>query len=315
MSTENIFKKILVSADGSLPSIAAQELTASIAKKFKSKVTVIHVIAHELMNPAMRDLLSGGADTDILSAGITRGDYTIPTQMPKQPSTAIRSKIAQEITDLYREEGKDIIADATALFKEEGVTADQILVERSDIAETILKEAETGDYDLIAMGYSGEKEKEPHLGSVTAKVARHSEVPVLVTRERRQITKILVPISGTEKTENIVKHAANLAKKTNAKMTLLHVQESRLFKLRPKITEEIGDRILTQIANHLEGIKVDKLLESGDPAKVILKTAEDGNYDLIIMGNKSRSTPGRFLLGSVSDHILHYTDVPILLVK
>lgn len=51
MQSEQIFKKILVPTDGSLPSLVAQELTAFMAKKLSSKVTVINIVAHELMIP------------------------------------------------------------------------------------------------------------------------------------------------------------------------------------------------------------------------------------------------------------------------
>jgi nucleotide-binding universal stress UspA family protein len=60
MPEKQFFGKILVPVDDSTSSLAAEELTALIAKKFGSKVTAFHVVAHELMNPAMRDFLPGG---------------------------------------------------------------------------------------------------------------------------------------------------------------------------------------------------------------------------------------------------------------
>jgi len=44
MKSESYFKKILVPVDGSHTCLHAEELAAAIAKNFKSKVTVIHVI-------------------------------------------------------------------------------------------------------------------------------------------------------------------------------------------------------------------------------------------------------------------------------
>lgn len=48
MKSAFYLRKILVPVDGSHLCIHAEELVAAIAKSFKSKVTVIHVVSHEL---------------------------------------------------------------------------------------------------------------------------------------------------------------------------------------------------------------------------------------------------------------------------
>jgi len=68
-------------------------------------------------------------------------------------------------------------------------------------------------------------------------------------------------------------------------------------------------------ANQVKGIKIDQKLESGDPAKVIVQTAEKGDYDLIVMGSRGLGMIGRFLLGSVSDHVTQYANRSVLIVK
>jgi nucleotide-binding universal stress UspA family protein len=316
MQEKQFFGKILVPVDDSTSSLAAEELTALIAKKFGSKVTAFHVVAHELMNPAMRDFLPGGGDTDMPSAGITTGDYTIPTQMPRQPSTSRPSKIVGEIISAYREEGEGILDEAVALFKERGVSADRKLFEHADPAGAIVKEAEEEKYDLIVMGRSaGEEEEKPHLGSVAAKVVRHAKIPVLVGAEKTRISKILVAVDGSKASQKAAEHAAIIAEKTDAKVTLLYVQESSLFRMRPELSKEIGDRILSSAANLFKGAKVEQTLESGDAAKVIVDVSNEEAYDVIVMGNKGHSSVRRFLLGSVSDHVVHYANEAVLIVK
>jgi len=51
--------------------------------------------------------------------------------------------------------------------------------------------------------------------------------------------KILVPVDGSENSEKALQYAVVLARKTNAEMTLLYVQESSLFRLRPEVSKEI----------------------------------------------------------------------------
>ena len=57
-----------------------------------------------------------------------------------------------------------------------------------------------------------------------------------------------------------------------------------------------------------------ELLQEEDKEKII-EVAKKGNYDLIIMGSHGHGAAKRFLLGSVSDHVLHYADRSILLIK
>ncbi len=303
MQSEQIFTKILVPTDGSLPSLVAQELAAFMAKKLSSKVTVLHIVAHELMVPPERHRHVP------LGGGVTQ------RHVPASPATSLPEAVASEITNWYHQKGSKAIADAVALFKEEGVPVDQKLVEHADPAETIIKEAQKGNYDVIVMGHSGEEEQEPHLGSVAEKVSRHAKTPVLIVRGKRQISKILVPVDGSENAEKTLQIAVLLAKKTDAKMTLLYVQESGLFKLRPKVTKEIGARILANATDQVEGIELEKKLESGDPAKIIIQTADKDDYDIIVMGSRGLGAIGRFLLGSVSDHVIHYANRSVLIVR
>jgi len=316
MSETDFFRKILVAVNGSPISMAAQELTASIAKNFSSKVTVMHVVSHELMNAGMQDLTLGGADTDIPSAGITRGDFTIPTQLPKQPSTSPPKKMVSEITSAYREMGEQIVRNAVTSFKDEGISVDEELVEDNDPAGTIVKEAELESFDLIVIGRSsGEPEKKPHLGSLASKVARHAKLPVLISANKNMLSKMLVPVDGSPASKKAAKYAEALASKIGSKVTLLFVQEQSLFNMRPKLSQEIGKKVLSTIADQFGKTKVEQRLELGHPGKVITRLADEENYDLVVMGSHGHSSAKRILLGNVSDQVLHYANQAVLIVK
>jgi len=220
-----------------------------------------------------------------------------------------------DITDWYHQEGKKSISEAVALFKQKGIAVDQKLVEHTDPAETILEEAEKGDFDLIIIGHSGEEEKEPHLGSIAEKVSQHARTSILIARGRKSISKMLVPVDGSENAEKALQYAIAIAKKTNAKITLLYVQDPGLFNLKPEEIKKIGAFILSEAANKVKGIEVDQKLESGDPAKTITQAANKGDFDLIVMGSRGHSGIMRFLLGSVSAHVIHYANRSTLIVK
>ena len=48
---------------------------------------------------------------------------------------------------------------------------------------------------------------------------------------------------------------------------------------------------------------------------MITQTADQESYDLIVMGDKGHSGIRKFLLGSVSSHVLHYTNRAVLILK
>jgi len=53
----------------------------------------------------------------------------------------------------------------------------------------------------------------------------------------------------------------------------------------------------------------------GDPAAEICREAEDGGYDLVVIGSHGHGVVKRVLLGSVSHHVLHHAPCPVLVVR
>jgi len=72
-----------------------------------------------------------------------------------------------------------------------------------------------------------------------------------------------------------------------------------------KLTEEIKTKINT----------VDVSVESGDPADEILLSAKKHLVDIIVLGYKGYGKEGRFLLGSVTDKIVRYAGVSVLVAR
>jgi nucleotide-binding universal stress UspA family protein len=306
------FNKILVSTDGSLQSVVAQELAALLATKFRSEVTVIHAVSHELLGLPLAG--STPAEHEYVPVGAEGGQPITYLEGPKRFERSLPQGVSDEIRESLNERGKAIVADAMALFEQQDIEANE-KIENADPTEAILNEAESGNYDLIAMGSSGEHEQALHLGSVARKVSLHAKTSVLIARERNKISKILVPIDGSADGQKAWECAMNLAQKTDAKITLMNVLEPRLFGMKPKLSKDIGSQILSHTASQAKGVTIDQKLESGDSARTIIKTAKDGDCDVIAMGSKGHGTVRRLMLGSVSDHVIHYADRSVLLVK
>jgi nucleotide-binding universal stress UspA family protein len=60
------------------------------------------------------------------------------------------------------------------------------------------------------------------------------------------------------------------------------------------------------------GIEAAYLLWTGEPATAIVAAAEAESADLIVVGTRGLDDAGRFLLGSVSDHVVYHASCPVL---
>ncbi len=283
----NEFKTILVPIDGSISCLRARDIASSIAQKFRSKVTVLHVVSHDFMHPELA------------------ANYQLPPL------------VLDKITEVYLKAGEKILRTAQEAFAEEGIEVEPVLIRRSeDPADTILNLAKERLFDLIVIGNRAEPQAERfELGSTTDKVALYSKTPVLITKRETKISKLLVAVDGSLQATNALKYALPLALKFKAEVTLLHVADVQLASLEPEVVRQIGESILADAASKIEGVAVKKQIEYGDPAKMINKVAKQGDYDLIVLGSRGLSSVKRYLLGSVSEDVSRHAGRSVLIVK
>ena len=310
---EEVFRNILLPVDGSTQSRIAQEMTAFLSKLFKSQVTLLHVVSNEL--PALAgQVYSSREDFVPVNTATYQFPRTIGLSRPRE--NVLPDEVIREITEHYRQKGQTVLTEIAARFTQQGITVKNKIVEGTDVAESIISDAETGNYDLIIMGNSGSdvSEFDLHLGSVAHKVLLRAKIPIMIVRNKRDIRKILVPVDGSVKEEKAMRKAQTLAKATMSTVILLHVQDASLLRLRPEI-RGMGLQVLEENSNMFKGIQFEKRLVSGDPANVIIQTAKQEGADLIVMSKGELGTLKGLFLGSVSDHVLHHATVPVLLVK
>lgn len=63
------------------------------------------------------------------------------------------------------------------------------------------------------------------------------------------------------------------------------------------------------------GATVETVVETGNPVELIPEIAARRNADLIVMGSRGLSGLKSWLLGSVSDGVMHRAKCPVLIVK
>ena len=127
---------------------------------------------------------------------------------------------------------------------------------------------------------------------------------------------ILIATDGLELAERAVTHGLSLAKFVGAKVTVIIVAEAFA-----KYTEQIKKQnasVLDRAANAAKqaGVPCDTVqVQHVQPYEAIIATATDRGCDLIVMGSHGRSGLSAVVRGGVTNKVLTYTKVPVLVVQ
>ena len=139
---------------------------------------------------------------------------------------------------------------------------------------------------------------------------------------------ILIPTDGSELAERAVTHGLSLAKFVGAKVTVIIVEErlpgwlsfARVAEAVAQYAEQIKGHAasaLDRAANAAKqvGVPCDTIhVLDVQPYEAIIATATDRGCDLIVMASHGRSGLSAVVLGSVTNKVLTYTKVPVLVV-
>lgn len=94
--------------------------------------------------------------------------------------------------------------------------------------------------------------------------------------------------------------------------------EEFLESVEKEMQENAENKILEAvkiIRNVNENIKIEKEILMGSAKKMIIKTAEKWEADLIVVGSHGYGFIERLLLGSVSDAVIHHSPCSVLVVR
>jgi nucleotide-binding universal stress UspA family protein len=178
----------------------------------------------------------------------------------------------------------------------------------------LITEAEKGGYDLIVIGHRNIANiKKLFLGSVSSKVVQYAKVSVLVTKQLIGPSKALFCFDGSKCAEESLRFGGEIIKNMNCKALVLNIS--------PWIkneSETLANEIVQEGAEILKELGVDasaKAIFSKEIAKEILKEADEGNFDLIVVGSRGFSGIHRFLIGSTTLKLINQTRLPILVYK
>jgi nucleotide-binding universal stress UspA family protein len=210
------------------------------------------------------------------------------------------------------------------------------------VAESIQDHAQVIRADLIVMTTHGRGAMARFwLGSVADKVIRHATVPTLLIRPNEEqaadlstrpfVSRIVVPLDGSELAEQVLEPAMKLGKTSGAEYALVLVLEAvedieNLARLKiqtaggwfPEAVQAKAEVYLDKVAHRLRGhaLKVStKVIRHGTAAGAILDYAGTHGNGVIAVATHGRSGIRRMLLGSVADKIIRGATMPVLVYR
>jgi nucleotide-binding universal stress UspA family protein len=143
-----------------------------------------------------------------------------------------------------------------------------------------------------------------------------------------QISKILIPVDGSEASLAAHRLALATARAFGAEVILLYVVDASALdeivrlsgRERPHLLREMqesGVKLLQSLSQEAQqqGVAARVDIQTGMPDEVILDEAIRQKVNLIVMGKIGRKRHRRSLLGSVTERILEAADLPVLVVS
>jgi nucleotide-binding universal stress UspA family protein len=203
----------------------------------------------------------------------------------------------------------------------------ECIVRTGEIDQEIHRIVRSAKIDFVVMGTHGRRGIERWvLGSVAEQLLRSIRVPLLtIGRKGRTettplaIRRILVTTDFSEGTSDAIAYAFSIAQECQAHISLLHVLGNigadTSEKYREILTKKIGDQLEKLIPPEARAwCDAKTRVETGLPFKVILKTVEKENIDLLVMNVHGKRGLDRSLLDSTAERVVRAASCPVLMI-
>lgn len=283
----NVFSRILVGIDDSEAAQTALSFGVRLAREHEGELILANAVD---WMPIISEAVSSGAIVDTTS-------------------------IVEDLKAAGREQLERALADA----KRQGVAARMCACE-GEPATRILETAADAKCSLIVMGTHGRHGLQRlFLGSTAEAVLRGSALPVLMVRagskrpdaRRRCFERIAVGIDESEPSQAALQTAVELATVDRCAIDFYSVARSDVD-ARQQAMRVIGKAVA---AANARGIAAKGHVVGGDPKEALLARAQQSEADLIVLGSHGRRGLERFFIGSVAEHVVRSSPLPVLVVR
>jgi nucleotide-binding universal stress UspA family protein len=131
--------------------------------------------------------------------------------------------------------------------------------------------------------------------------------------------RILVAYDGGAPARRALETAIEFAKRFEALVTVVSVVpvHSGRSPVDPWDDQSVHSAELFEAKQILaeKGLTAELLEPAGDPAPTIERIADEGGYDMVIVGSRGLGAVSRFLQGSVSEHISTHTLATVVIAR
>ncbi len=135
--------------------------------------------------------------------------------------------------------------------------------------------------------------------------------------------KILVPLDGSANANRGLDRALEIAKESGAEITgfyVFHLPLAAGIKYTQKMKDDAQNKAVKAIGPAIKraqkaGAVFKYKTSGGHTGSEIIKFAEQGKYDMIVIGARGLGGAKEAFLGSTSNYVVHKTKVPVLVVK
>ena len=140
--------------------------------------------------------------------------------------------------------------------------------------------------------------------------------------------RILVPLDGSLLAEQVLPYASLLARALGSQLELLRVtapvRGALVEATHDQYRDALHQNLRSEAQAYLEQVRATVLgddpaivctVNEGNAANEIVAAAERRPLTLVAMATHGRSGPSRWLLGSVTDKVLHATHSPLLIIR
>ena len=209
-------------------------------------------------------------------------------------------------------------------------------VQEGPPAVQIVTEAERQPGTLVAMSTRGRSGAARWLlGSVTDKVLRAADCPLLTVRARDEgaavqevrLSRLIVPLDGSAVAEAVLPYVIGMARGLDLDVTLIRVQTFNVqyMEVLPVAPDTWVEEVEGHAMEYLSGVgkslrekgvqTVEERLLHGVPAVGIVQMTREYTGSLVAMTTHGRSGLGRWIVGSVTDRVVRDSGAPVLVVR
>src|SRR5262245_14523996 len=308
-----MYRKILVPLDGSTFAEHALPYALTIARRCGAQIRLVTV-------------------STPLAEAYVEGLYFSPVELEQEISTRHR----------------DYLEATAKRLREKTEVAVVTEVKHGEVSPALADYAARGEADLVVMATHGRGAIGRFwLGSVADEMIRQTSVPLLLVRptagaadlaKEPNLSKVVLPLDGTEHAEHILEHAVNVAKLApDGEVTLVRAIHTvvpaqpavdvptaereaqsllgQVQSLQAKLRQD-AEAYLHDVAEKLRarGLRTQtQVLADDQPASAILAEADAQRAGLIAMETHGRSGLSRLVRGSVADKVIRGSHIPVLI--